>query len=498
MMDEQVLPDRIENVILITVDCLRPDHLPFYGYHRDTTPNILRLTGRGIIVRKVYANAPFTLASIPSLMTSSYPLEGDPFYSLRDRPLPIYYLLKEKGFKTAGFNSNDLLSLIPGYKRGFDYYWIPREMEKPLNKNHFEEYKFKIITYLYRRLKGKKLFKFLDLLSKSTTIRDIIANILKDAIPYPYPSASIITKKAIEWIERNKSKPFFLWIHYMDTHNPYLAGEDLLKLRNLSHPLIEQELIKKSREYYIKRKKITMNNMLYDTLNSILFIYDKRIQKVDENIGKLIKRIRELNLANETLLILTSDHGQGFLEHGFYSHLAYFYNEILRVPLLITTLGEENNLLVKKGPYSLMDISPTILYALGEQSNVRYRGINIFKSKGKNRILSESIHGVDGEHVLFFKENESTGFMVSFSLVVNERWKYIARYDETGLISEELYDMISDPREIRDLSNNPSFSDLIVSIRKDLNSHLKEIEFSIGKLKLKYKILNMKRKLAKI
>lgn len=493
-MHERLPFDNIENVILVTVDCLRPDFLKFYGYHRETMPNISKQVGGGIIIREAYTNAPFTLASIPSLMTSSYPLEGDPFYSLHGRPKPIYRLLREKGFKTAGFNSNDLLALIPEYREGFDYYWTPRSIENSQKAGEASEFIAKGLSYIYGTLRGDKLFRVMNILGKSSIVRRVINEILRAAIPYPYPSASIITTKAAEWIERNRDEPFFLWIHYMDTHNPYLVDEDLLDLGNPLYSLIEQELIKKSKKYY-KCKKISIDHTLREVKSFILRSYEKRIQRVDKNIGKLIKKINEIGLKNETTLILTSDHGQGFLEHGFYSHLAYFYNEVLKIPLIIATLGEDE-LIFKEGPFSLIDVAPTTLSILGERGQIEYRGVDITESDGKNRIFSELVHGTDGEHIYPFKD-EDEGLMVSFSVIRDGRWKYIAQYDKGGLVREELYDLAFDPKEERNLLENPIFTDILARIRKDHQSHLKEVNFDIKRLYYKYRLLRIRRKLRK-
>jgi len=148
----------------------------------------------------------------------------------------------------------------------------------------------------------------------------------------PYPPAEVPTSKAVEWIKRNKDNPFFLWIHYMDVHNPYLVREDLKDVGRFSYFFMEQYLVNRSQQGYRKREKITVDDKLRRVISTILEIYDRRISRIDANIGKLVDIIKGEGLSKETVLIFTSDHGQGFLEHGFYSHGAYFYEEILRAP----------------------------------------------------------------------------------------------------------------------------------------------------------------------
>ena len=88
-MYEHYLPENIENILLVTVDCLRRDHLELYGYSRRTMPYLTKSIGGGLVVEEAHTNSPFTRASLPSLFTSSYPLEGDPFYTIRERPITI-------------------------------------------------------------------------------------------------------------------------------------------------------------------------------------------------------------------------------------------------------------------------------------------------------------------------------------------------------------------------------------------------------------------------
>jgi membrane-anchored protein YejM (alkaline phosphatase superfamily) len=147
--------------------------------------------------------------------------------------------------------------------------------------------------------------------------------------------------EAIEWIRRNKSNPFFLWIHYMDVHNPYLVGEDLKRIKKLSYFVREQELVRKSHEAYVKGERVEKGEVYRRMMEEIIKIYDRRITAVGNCIGKLILELRREGLDKGTALILTSDHGQGFLEHGLYSHGPYFYEEFLRVPMILGFLKGE-------------------------------------------------------------------------------------------------------------------------------------------------------------
>ncbi len=247
----------------------------------------------------------------------------------------------------------------------------------------------------------------------------------------PYPPAEVPTSKAVEWIRKNRDNPFFIWIHYMDVHNPYLTGENLRDLGKLSYFFMEQYLIHCSQQGYRNRKRIALDGKLRRVISTILEIYDQRISKVDANIGKLVDVIREEGLGKETVLIFTSDHGQGFLEHGFYSHGAYFYEEILRVPLIIAPLEGVRGWRKLKGYRSHIDIPPTILSLLGEREETNYRGNDLIRDPSSDIIYAEAVHNEKGSPVLIFNETEE--MRVTFAVKKGSK-KYIAQYSGSTIL----------------------------------------------------------------
>ncbi len=479
----------IENIILITVDCLRSDHLEFYGYTKRTMPNLVRLAPSGFVVDRAYTNSPFTLGSFPSIFTSSYPLEGDPFYTLEGRPAPIYEVLRSKGYRTAGFNANLYLSLIRDYGRGFDFYWSLTEAggEVRGKTRSLRETALRIGRSVYRRMgRSPKLVSIVDSLP---LLRDVIYSLT--SVGVGYARAEEVTRRAVNWIRKHGREPFFLWIHYMDVHNPYFVGEDLRRVRKLSYFIKEQELVRRSHELYSSRGRMSVNRELNEMIIRIRRIYDERIRRVDANIGKLIKVLEEERLTEGTALILTSDHGQGFLEHGFYSHGAYFYEEVLRVPLIVSLLGESSGYERIKGDKSLIDLSPTILALLGE-SYPPYRGRGLLDDSDSSIVYSEALHNKKGMPVSSLDESREARITIA---IKKDNMKYIVQFRGSLILYEELYDLERDQHEVKDLSREDEYSSILEEFRRNVFLHMRSIGIDPAKVLHRFRLWKLRRKI---
>ena len=484
------ISESIENIILITVDCLRPDHLELYGYGKRTMPNLVQLAPSGLVVDRAYTNSPFTLGSFPSLFTSSYPLEGDPFYTLRGRPDSIHEVLRGKGYRTAGFNANLYLSLIRDYERGFDFYWSPIRAEEAKSQgfNGLRDVVLKIARNLYRRIEGSP--KLIDTAGSIPLLRNIVYSLTEAGVGYA--RAEEITRRAVNWIREHGKRPFFLWIHYMDVHNPYFVGDDLRRAGKPSYFIKEQELVRRSHELYSSRRRLTVDQESKEMLIKMKGIYDERIRKVDANIGKLIKVLEEENLIGSTALILTSDHGQGFLEHGFYSHGAYFYEEVLRVPLIISLLRGSSGYERIKGDRSLMDIPPTILALLGEMYSF-YRGKSLLDDNDKDIIHSEALHNEKGTPISSMDDSREVRITIA---VKKGNMKYIVQFRGSETLYEELYDLERDRYEVEDLSKGGNYTDILEEFRKEVSTHMRVVGIDPAKVLHKFRLRKLRRKIA--
>ncbi len=178
------------------------------------------------------------------------------------------------------------------------------------------------------------------------------------------------------------------------------------------------------------------------------------------------------------------------MEHGFYSHEAYFYEEVLRVPLVVGFLGKGSGYTRIKGPRSLIDVPPTISSLLGEPSP-NYRGRSVLSSFGYP-VFAETLHNEIGEPVII----DGKELRFTFAIRKGDK-KYIAQYKWPSLLWEELFDLKRDPAELRDLSKDNSYGDVLEELRGEISSHMRGIGFDPKRTLYRFKLMKLKRAVAR-
>ena len=181
----------------------------------------------------------------------------------------------------------------------------------------------------------------------------------------PEGMAPKVNEAAFEWLEQNSRKRFFLWVHYNEPHKPYNYHKKFDRGYNVVFP-----------SFYPKGcsfRKIKK--------------YDTEVGYVDFYIGELIKKIKHLNLYEDSLIIFLADHGEGFGEHNYYGHGQLLYNSTLHIPLIVKLPGNKNLHSVIERKVSLMDIAPTILSQLDYPVPEQMEGENLFESSNKERVF---------------------------------------------------------------------------------------------------------------
>lgn len=423
----------VKNVILITIDCLRADHLSCYGYSRNTTPFIDSLAEKGMLFTNFFANGPFTTAAFPAILSSSYPLDTGKHITLQGRTL-IGELLQKEGINTAGIHSNPYLSSHFGYGRGFDYF------EDFLTGGDQEGYTESFHVLRKGLEKGNAIIDFMTRRSPAFhDVKSLVKNFISPR-KQPYTSAHPITQSAIRWIS-HVSGPFFLWVHYMDLHEPYI-------LCNSGSTI-----------YYSKSTRLTQSRILTlekKYISHIKDAYDDKLRNIDDNLQFFFNQLKKNSLVNGTLFIITADHGQGFYEHGYFGHRAQYYDEILHIPLIIyhPSVGSEKSNELR----SQLDISPTISYSLGIKSPETHEGVNLFSRNDADIIISESSHDEKGLYGLGDIPLHDSHSCRSIT------WKYIQQFG-----NEELYDLEKDPGETCNVAS--SNTDTLKKFRKIIDDH---------------------------
>ena len=322
------------NILFITIDALRRDHLGCYGYHRNTSPNIDALTDRGVQFLEAISNGGFTASSFPAIMASALPpLEKFGGKTIMEHNITIAALFKEAGYHTAAFHSNPQLSHFYGYQKGFDIF------DDSFQK--LSRWRVRMWIRHYAHLLGRSMVKVVHIASL------IMQPLLSRALPRPIISAEEITSKSLRWLDSTSGK-FFLWIHYMDVHEPYLPIEKYLC--RFSDKPVKQKLMASLGEKMYKRP----GKMSADDIRTIIDLYDAEINYTDEQIGILLQKMGD-RLEN-TIVIIAADHGDEFGEHGSFGHRTV-YDGLLRVPLIIVGPGIKKGMVVTGQVVADMDLA---------------------------------------------------------------------------------------------------------------------------------------------
>jgi arylsulfatase A-like enzyme len=423
----------MRDLLLITVDSLRYDHLGVYGYERETTPFIDEMASESHVFEQAFAHAGATRASFPAILSSSYPLMYGGYELLSDDRVLISEVLADAGYRTGGFHSNLFLSADAGYDRGFDQFYDSRSDPtvtyklRKLFRDHLDQN-----GYIYRLLKWA-----FDKTEKKAGVE----------LGSLYTAADDLTDMAIEWIEEEDGEsPTFAWIHYMDVHHPYVPPK-----KHQTHfreePIGEREAVK------LRRKMLEDSAELTDREKSDLIdLYDAEIRFTDAEIGRLVRT------ANETLddpvVLFTGDHGEELGDHGKYGH-GYLHDECLHVPLVLddgTRSGSYDQLV------GLMDVAPTLSDYAEQPTPDNFFGYSLRKlieGAGWMRSSVISEYGdIKENHYLSYRDTE---------------WAYI--FDEDG---KHLYNRRDDPTEQNNVFD--AHDEVTSSIEETLTTHTEEIK----------------------
>lgn len=365
------------NVVLITIDALRYDHCGFNGYARDTTPRMNFLAQKAAVFDNVYATGPCTPPSFCSMFTATFPFDKGGYSPLPAGKVTIAEVMAQHGYQTAGFTSNPQNSHFFNYNKGFQKFFdsLGGSSKNPITRRvlaHFES-SGKRSNALYNRLQGLRIF---PKIVQSSLKRLFYRFFLGRSIIYYMPARGI-TRRAAKWLfyhyfsitpqDSAARKPFFLWMHYMDTHDPFIPKWHHLAKLNPHFNKKEFDYVKRFPEYTDVLK-------LNDRKRSLIDLYDAELRAEDDRIGFFIRKFRRNGVFENTVFIITSDHGEEFNEHGDYGHRAHLHRELLHVPFMIfggpVERGEIPGLVAgtRTGHlFSLGQLAPTILDMVGIQ-----------------------------------------------------------------------------------------------------------------------------------
>lgn len=350
--DSQIQAAEKSNVILIIMDTTRVDHLSCYGYERKTTPHIDEFAKESVLYTRAYSAASWTLPSVASILTGLYPgahgahriEKADtifPLNKLSEDNITLAEILAQSGYETAGIISTVFLGREFGLHQGFNYY-----------DDTIDVYLVAFVA-----------FRPLSFLNLFVPIVDYLcANGL-----YESRIADQINASVFSWLEQKKKKaPFFLLIHYFDPHDPYLP-EALGISKNAIPEQIRKKYANRTVNYKDMESSIISSvqegkkPLLPEEKALLVNNYDREINLLDKKIDQLLNKLKEKNMFDNTLIIITADHGESFGEHGLMLHGLMLYEDNIHVPLLIKYPFAEKRKKIVNEPVSLTGLAPTIL-----------------------------------------------------------------------------------------------------------------------------------------
>jgi len=401
------------NIILISLDTVRPDHLGCYGYHREISPGIDRLASDGVLFKNTYSSTSWTLPGHVSLLTSLDCLSHQVYFPLQkmDRETTtLADVLRNEQYFCAAFTGGGYLSESYGFSKGFDFY---------------QEIK----------LHGDQAIR-LD-------------------------EAERLGEMASEWIGKNRDRDFFLFLHTYQPHDPYA---------NLS-PVGKEFLEENAKWEQIKMETLFEGKGRFEThfseaeIQNIIDLYDGEIKYTDVAfVLPILDKLRELELYENSLIILTSDHGEEFYEHQGWLHDHSIYDEGIRIPLIIKFPGQQYRGLQVENIARITDILPTILHFLEIKfSSKLFDGqslLSILKGKEKKQrsyVSDLALRAFDSAPTVIAINDDH------FKLILNKKIvspyvKHISRNFNGFQI--ELYNTEKDPGETKNLASNITYRNL--------------------------------------
>ncbi len=413
------------NVVLVSLDTVRASHLTPYGYDRDTSPALNDLAKDGVVFADMFSHAPYTLSSHMSLLTGLLPVHHGVLQlddTLDPSSATAADLFRSRGWLTAAITGGGQISSGYGFAKGFDSYddWPGRESNER--------------------------------------------------------AAEAVWSRASAWLGQNRGRPFFLFLHSFQAHEPYETPEPW----NEKYLAADAEW-KKASLYKILGSEGLYKDLGPNALRNLRDLYDAEIRYQDEFLVKpLVEGLKRMGLYDRTLIVITSDHGEEFREHGAWGHGHGLYDEQTRVPLVIKLPGSRDRGRRVEATVGSVDVLPTMLDVAG---------IRVKDLRGDGRSLAAAADGGG------FEERAMAGFLPSeFNVdipermsVVRGRFKLIRNLPSPAAAAEfyrpapperdplELYDLAADPGETRNVlaREGKTARELLAimdALRKDLDA----------------------------
>ena len=422
------------NVLFIVVDTLRADHMSLQGYDRETDPTMKRIASEGVMFENAYSASSWTLTTHASLFTGRWPYEhkADGGRDLDETYPTIAEAMTERGYRTGAFVGNfETVTSHWGFARGFA---------------HFEDYYQTLPQLAVSTMYGRFLEYY------------VFHKVLNMEFSIDRRWAPNVNQSALDWIDQDSEKPFFVFINYFDAHAPYVSPERA-HFSEFANPggLVNTDWT--TADIY--------NPKTDEQIQGEIDAYDGGIYYTDQQIDLLLKELEGRGVLDNTIVVITSDHGEMFGEHGLWEHHNSLYKPVIHVPLIVWYPQSVPQAMRISTPVSNTFVPAMLLDMLGETGQTIFPGPSLAKlwtDPSSAASFPDPIAEMAESTWVNPNHLSIKGDMVT---VLSSDWQYI-EHEFNGV---ELYNLNDDPQQDHNLaSENPTVLDGLKNYYLDLLS----------------------------
>ena len=443
------------NVLMLVFDTLSARHMSLHGYPRATTPNLARFAERAFVYHNHYAAGNFTSPGTASLLTGVYPwqhravnLNGIVSQTYIDQNI---FSLVNASYHTAAYTHNPLAALfLNQFAEHIDQYHAMRELSLAgeVYSDRVGKSQFPVAFWSETMLRGTDHFLPASLLVstlekgiQNLRVRGIESSLREKyprGIPYNYKGMHLLLEDAMDWIREQVlayPQPYLAYYHLWPPHDPYLPSADYIDIFNDGMKWPE-----KAENFFSLHEPGA-------TINQSRQQYDEYLAYVDFEFGRLVGMLERGGALDNTMLVVTSDHGELF-ERGLLGHLnSTLYQDLLRVPLLISLPKQAGRQDIYT-PTSCIDLLPTILQITGEVVPDYIQGEVLPGFGIATRAAEPGVYAMEGK--LSSKQDATRTCTL---VMIKDRYKLIRYSGYESELEDELYDIENDPEEMENLAN---------------------------------------------
>jgi len=429
----------LSNVVLVTVDSLRADALGAYDDDRHT-PVLDDLADRGTTFDRAFATGNWTPFSFPSIL-SSRPVFADNGRIGVEDATTLAEALSAAGFATAGFNAaNGFLTSHWGYDDGFDEF---EPFVASVGSSIYSKYLATHPTVeAWLQLATSPLRRFGSWLRGGT-----------DERPFLDTSRMFDVEHAATDFIEDTEEPFFLWIHYMDAHTPYVPAPRYIRE-------VSDGLLGTHRMIHAHTRTGLGWNVGERTLRDLRTLYQAAVRQVDASVGRVLDSLEAAGIDDETAVVVAGDHGEEFQEHGHLAHYPKLYDELINVPLIVDVPGADGGRI--EGQVGLDAVPPTVTDLLGVDAPAAWTGSSVAPSvldgeePADEPVVSVTVRGEEVTSQPIPRSLDDGDLLVS---VRDRDWTYVENVtaDDAGdAEATELYHRPDDPTQQTNLATDPT------------------------------------------